>query len=228
MSLLLIFNFFCFFTTWTHRTIVPSQEMYKTKYSKLNQQTKYSKINQQIISKYPTLSTLYTSSSLLVFSQAVCIKITPLQNIQDWIRSKRGLISKEAHILESVTHPNIIQFLNVVVDESYVYLFMGFHGPTLKKDFCHLPSPDYLHDYLFDYNELDPRFDNPDLRDLTRGNTRTDLFEFICENQQICEYKIRKIFKQIVTAIAHMHNLGVAHNDIKDENVFSFLTIDCD
>jgi serine/threonine protein kinase len=46
-----------------------------------------------------------------------------------------------------------------------------------------------------------------------------DLFEYISSNVNPPESTIRVIFTQICEAVAYLHQNGIAHNDIKDENV---------
>ncbi|CCE65406.1 hypothetical protein TPHA_0L00500 [Tetrapisispora phaffii CBS 4417] len=46
-----------------------------------------------------------------------------------------------------------------------------------------------------------------------------DLFDIIDSKQELSEIEYKLIFKQIVSAVKHSHTLGIAHRDIKEQNV---------
>ncbi|KAJ3003584.1 hypothetical protein HKX48_001695 [Thoreauomyces humboldtii] len=46
-----------------------------------------------------------------------------------------------------------------------------------------------------------------------------DLFECIEQHDRLSESQARFVFGQIISAIRHLHALGVVHRDIKDENI---------
>ena len=48
---------------------------------------------------------------------------------------------------------------------------------------------------------------------------RGELFQYIIDNQKIDEKLARRMFLQIVNAIAYIHSKGIAHRDMKPENV---------
>ncbi|XP_076811228.1 uncharacterized protein LOC143455741 [Clavelina lepadiformis] len=62
-------------------------------------------------------------------------------------------------------------------------------------------------------------FQNSFVMILERPKNSVDLFDYIREVGQIEEQKCRMIFKQIVKAIHHIHECGVVHRDVKDENI---------
>ncbi|CAG9828893.1 unnamed protein product [Diabrotica balteata] len=47
-----------------------------------------------------------------------------------------------------------------------------------------------------------------------------DILEYIKENGPFTEQKTKVLFKQILDAVHYLHNLGIAHRDIKCENIF--------
>lgn len=79
----------------------------------------------------------------------------------------------------------------------------------------HEPHPnimriiDFFEDEKYYYLET-PLFGDP---------PAIDLFDFIEIKKNMTELECRFIFKQIVLSIYHLHKHGIAHRDIKDENV---------
>jgi serine/threonine protein kinase len=47
----------------------------------------------------------------------------------------------------------------------------------------------------------------------------TDLFEFI-EQHSLDEKTVKVIFKQVLLAIEHIHDLGIVHRDIKVRGIY--------
>ncbi|ODQ64160.1 Pkinase-domain-containing protein [Nadsonia fulvescens var. elongata DSM 6958] len=54
---------------------------------------------------------------------------------------------------------------------------------------------------------------------IPHGNPAIDLFDLIELQPNMPEEDCRNIFRQVVSAIKHLHDLGIAHRDIKDENI---------
>lgn len=51
------------------------------------------------------------------------------------------------------------------------------------------------------------------------GNPGTDLFDLIEIRPNMEEPECRQIFRQVTDAVAHLHQHGIVHRDIKDENI---------
>jgi len=46
-----------------------------------------------------------------------------------------------------------------------------------------------------------------------------ELFDYIVDRDRLCEAESRKFFRQIVAAVAYIHEAGYAHRDLKPENI---------
>ena len=54
---------------------------------------------------------------------------------------------------------------------------------------------------------------------MERPENSIDLFDYIREKGKINEQEAKIIFQQVLGAVNHIHNSGVVHRDIKDENI---------
>uniref|UniRef100_A0A915KU61 non-specific serine/threonine protein kinase n=1 Tax=Romanomermis culicivorax TaxID=13658 RepID=A0A915KU61_ROMCU len=53
-----------------------------------------------------------------------------------------------------------------------------------------------------------------------------EVFEYLRKNNRMSEREARKVFRQIVAAVAYCHTLNIAHRDIKAENLLFSETLD--
>ena len=68
---------------------------------------------------------------------------------------------------------------------------------------------------LYDYSETQDQV----VMVLERPDPTMDLFDFVSATGPMYERTAKFLFRQIVQSIAHCHASGVAHRDIKDENI---------
>ncbi|KAI8914165.1 kinase-like domain-containing protein [Gorgonomyces haynaldii] len=154
------------------------------------------------LQKYTIQQTLAkTHSGYILRSDRVCIKAISKSKIpfQDWCRDRKlGSVTREVYILSRLEHPGIIKFVETLQDHDFFYICMEYHGEQ-ETAYPSPPPENYF-------------------KSLPRRRLSCDLFEYISA-ESMSESRIRYIYRQIVDAVAYLHDNGVCHLDIKDENV---------
>lgn len=62
------------------------------------------------------------------------------------------------------------------------------------------------------------------IRELAKGG---ELMEYIISHGKLSEKEARKFFRQIVSAMAHIHQASIVHRDLKLENILLSQDINC-
>lgn len=85
---------------------------------------------------------------------------------------------------------------------------------TLLSDLlspCSHPAIPTLEDYFFD-----PSGRIALVMELMEGG---ELFDWIASRDHLTEDEARTVFAQVVSGVAHLHSLGIAHRDLKPQNL---------
>ncbi|EJD42160.1 kinase-like protein [Auricularia subglabra TFB-10046 SS5] len=151
----------------------------------------------------------------------------------------------EVYLLQTLDHPGIISCLDVYEDEIYFYMVLELHGsPWSKQRSPRIFESGDSHRKLADYPSLEhvdgdwqslhgsrepTQVELPEQLTMSPElNVRRprlydrrpsqDLFECI-EHNPLSEDEAKYVFAQVVDAVRYLHNRGVVHRDIKDENI---------
>ncbi|KAF9071714.1 kinase-like domain-containing protein [Rhodocollybia butyracea] len=178
----------------------------------------------------------------------VAVKFIIKDKVPDyaWIDDERyGRLPTEVLLLSNIDHENIVRCLDVFEDAKYYYLVQELHGtpwhnprqedgqnevnevpalsPSASVDsissLCPL-TPSHIPRTLPSHSTSPFKLEVPLPPKFSRRPSH-DLFECIeqSENKCLSEDQARYVFAQIVDAVDYLDSLGIAHRDIKDENI---------
>ncbi|GAA5900103.1 uncharacterized protein JCM6883_006090 [Sporobolomyces salmoneus] len=150
------------------------------------------------------------------------------------------IVPTEAYILRRLNHGGTIGFVELLACESFFYLIMEFHGRSWASTLDSLPpsppatppwrqldltgcpiSPTGVHLPSTitppSFVSSSPKTSN--LRAPLMRRSSSDLFDAIEVVRRFSEPAARYIFHQIVATVCDLAQVGIRHNDLKDENI---------
>ena len=128
--------------------------------------------------------------------------------------SKRIGVPTEIDILSSQTHPHIVQYLGHFEDRKAWYLVMERFGKIWK-------SPQDVQKECLSLSStllIDRQMNSPTI---SMTGTSSSLFEYIDHSKggKVPQRSLRPLFKQICLALVFLHDQGIIHGDLKEENI---------
>ncbi|EOY15326.1 hypothetical protein QUC31_000489 [Theobroma cacao] len=119
------------------------------------------------------------------------------------------------NLIASDQHPNIVRWYGVEFDQDFVYL-------SLERCTCSLNDLIYVYSKSFQIQTIDKDEDsklfneyNVQLRTVMENNKDIELWKPNgCPSPHLL-----KLMRDIVSGLAHLHELGIIHRDLKPQNV---------
>lgn len=129
--------------------------------------------------------------------------------------SERSTHSTEISVLQSISHPHIVSFLESFKDDKCYYLVMEQFG------FCWRPAAS-ASEMIVIPTAIEGTTKHS-LLSVCNGSSAS-LFDYIDEMGCIPAYLVRDLFKQLALALGYLHGIGIVHGDIKEENILVGIT----
>ncbi|KAL2911446.1 hypothetical protein HK105_209097 [Polyrhizophydium stewartii] len=147
-------------------------------------------------------------------------------------------LPNEVYMLRTLQHPNIIQYIEHIIERDYVLLITELHGtswdasnpkilghkgikfrPRVKSAGAASGPGAGSSLASDDVKEIPHAVSSVPGAPFVRKRTSCDLFECIDAHQRIPEEIARKIFIQIAFVVEYLNSNNYVHRDLKDENI---------
>ncbi|KAK7309420.1 hypothetical protein RJT34_06130 [Clitoria ternatea] len=115
------------------------------------------------------------------------------------------------NLIASDRHPNIVRWYGVEYDHDFVYL-------ALERCTCNLD--DLIHNYS-DMSE-NPKFCQDQYSNISKNTqmeSERDDMQYLWKANGYPSPLLLKLMRDIVSGLAHLHELGIIHRDLKPQNV---------
>lgn len=125
----------------------------------------------------------------------------------------------ELEIMSQLSHPNIVSYLDHFEDAKSFYLVMEqFGSPCKFRNLIFAGRVSRANNEVFAVASDLSGEKKHSLLSVVHGSSAS-LFDYIDEFGSVPAHLLLPFFKQIANALGYLHQLGIVHGDLKEENI---------